>query len=240
DSNAALITESAQRAMSLDEPIGKTIRDHGQDWHIVGVVKDVIMGSPFEQIRPIVMYGASSWFSVMHIKFNPDLPTQVALDKTKQILKEYNPNEPFNYSFIDQEYAAKFRDTQQLSNIAGLFTFLTIFISCLGLFGLAAYMAESRTKEIGVRKVLGASLLSLVYLLNKEFLTLVGIAFLLAIPIAYWVMDSWLNKFTYRTDIHWWVFAAIGLGALSIALLTVSSQAVKAALTNPTKSLRDE
>jgi len=240
DSNAALITESAQRAMGLDEPIGKTIRDHGQDWHIVGVVKDVIMGSPFEQIRPTVMYGASSWFYVMHIKFNPDLPTQVALDKTRQILKEYNPNEPFNYSFIDQEYASKFRDTQRLGNIAGLFTFLTIFISCLGLFGLAAYMAENRTKEIGVRKVLGASVMSLVNLLNKEFLTLVCIACLVAFPIAYWAMDSWLNKFNYHTDIHWWVFAAIGLGALLIALLTVSSQAIKAALTNPTRSLRDE
>ncbi|SEL54522.1 ABC transporter permease [Parapedobacter koreensis] len=240
DSNAALITESAQHAMGFDDPIGKTIRDHEQDWHIVGVVKDVIMGSPFERIRPIVMYGASSWFSIMHIKFNPDLPTQAALDKTRQILKAYNPNEPFNYSFIDQEYAAKFSDTQQLGNIAGLFTFLTIFISCLGLFGLAAYMAENRTKEIGVRKVLGASVLSLVNLLNKEFLTLVGIACLVAFPIAYWAMDSWLKKFTYHTDIYWWVFAAIGLGVLLIALLTVSSQAIKAALANPTRSLRDE
>ena len=240
DSNAALITESAQRAMGLNEPIGKTIHDQGQDWHIVGVVKDVIMGSPFEQIRPIVMYGASSWFSVMHIKFNPDLPTQTAVDKTRQILKEYNPNEPFNYSFIDQEYAAKFRDTQRLGNIAGLFTFLTIFISCLGLFALAAYMAENRIKEIGVRKVLGASVLSLVNLLNKEFLTLVGIACLLAIPIAYWVMDSWLNKFTYHVDIHWWVFAFIGFSALFIALLTVSWQAIRAAVANPVDSLRDE
>lgn len=240
DSNAALITESAQRAMDFDEPIGKTIRDHGQDWHIVGVVKDVIMGSPFEQIRPIVMYGASSWFYVMHIKFNPDLPTQATLDKTRQIFKEYNPNEPFNYSFIDQEYASKFRDTQRLGNIAGLFTFLTIFISCLGLFGLAAYLAENRTKEIGVRKVLGASILSLVGLLNKEFLVLVGIACFVAFPIAYWAMDSWLNKFTYHTDIHWWIFAAIGVGALLIALFTVSSQAIKAALTNPVNSLRDE
>jgi len=240
DSNAALITESAQRAMGLDDPIGKTIRDQGQDWHIVGVVKDVIMGSPFERIRPIVMYGASSWFSVMHIKFNPDLPTQAAIDKTRKILKEYNPNEPFNYIFIDQEYAAKFRDTQRLGNIAGLFTFLTIFISCLGLFGLAAYMAENRTKEIGVRKVLGASVLSLVSLLNKEFLILISVACFVAFPIAYWVTDSWLNKYTYHTDIHWWVFATIGLGALLIALVTVSSQAIKAALTNPVNSLRDE
>lgn len=239
DSNAALITEAAQRAMGFEDPIGKTIHD-GQDWHIVGVVKDVIMGSPFERIRPIVMYGASSSFSVMHIKFNPDLSTQVALDKTREILKAYNPNEPFNYSFIDQEYAAKFRDTQRLGNIAGLFTFFTVFISCLGLFGLAAYLAENRTKEIGVRKVLGASVMSLVNLLNKEFLTLVGIACLLAIPIAYWLMDSWLNKFSYHTDIHWWVFAFIGFGALFIALLTVSWQALKAALSNPVDSLRDE
>lgn len=240
DSNAALITESAQRAMGLDDPIGKTIRDRGQDWHIVGVVKDVIMGSPFERIRPIVMYGASSWFSVMHIKFNPDLPTQAAVDKTREILKTYNPNEPFNYIFIDQEYAAKFRDTQRLGDIAGVFTFLTIFISCLGLFGLAAYMAENRIKEIGVRKVLGASMLSLVNLLNKEFLILVSIACLVAFPIAYWVMDHWLDTFSYHTDIHWWVFAAIGISALLISLLTVSWQAVRAAVANPVESLRDE
>src|SRR5690606_15890566 len=240
DSNAALITESAQRAMSLDEPIGKTIRDHGQDWHIVGVVKDVIMGSPFEQIRPIVMYGASSWFSVMHIKFNPDLPTQVALDKTKQILKEYNPNEPFNYSFIDQEYAAKFRDTQQLSNIAGLFTFLTIIISCLGLFGLAAYMAESRTKEIGVRKVLGASVFSVTRLLSKEFILLVGIACLIAFPIAYWAMNKYLNSYTYRINISWEIFAFTAVLALLITILTVSYQSIKAAIANPVDSLRDE
>ncbi|WP_262245210.1 ABC transporter permease [Parapedobacter soli] len=240
DSNAALITESAQRAMGFSEPIGKIIRDHGQDWHIVGVVKDVIMGSPFEQTRPIVMYGASSWFYVMHIKFNPDLPTQAAVDKTREILKEYNPNEPFNYNFVDQDYAAKFRDTQRLGSIAGLFTFLTIFISCLGLFGLAAYMAENRTKEIGVRKVLGASLLSLVNLLNKEFLILVAIACLVAFPIAYWVMDHWLDTFSYHTDIHWWVFVTIGFGALLISLLAVSWQAIRAAVANPVDSLRDE
>ncbi|MEC3879932.1 ABC transporter permease [Parapedobacter sp. 10938] len=240
DSNATLITESAQRAMGFDEPIGKIIRDLGQDWHIVGVVKDVLMGSPFEQTRPIVMHGASSWFSVMHIKFNPNLPTQAAVDKTRKILKTYNPNEPFNYNFVDQDYAAKFRDTQRLGSIAGLFTFLTIFISSLGLFGLAAYMAENRIKEIGVRKVLGASPLSLVNLLNKEFLILVTIACLVAFPIAYWVMDSWLNKFTYHTDIQWWVFAAIGISALLISLLTVSWQAIRAAVANPVDSLRDE
>src|SRR5690606_23890961 len=171
---------------------------------------------------------------------NPDLPTQAAVDKTQQILKEYNPNEPFNYSFIDQEYAAKFKDNQQLGNIAGLFSLLTIFNSCLGLFGLAAYMAENRTKEIGVRRVLGASVLSLVNLLNREFLVLVGVACLVAFPVAYWAMDSWLNKFTYHTDIRWWIFATIGLSALLIALLTVSSQAIRAASANPTKSLRDE
>lgn len=240
DSNATLITESAQRAMGFDEPIGKIIRDYGQEWHIVGVVKDVIMGSPFEKIRPVVMHGASSWFSVMHIKFNPDLPTQAAVDKTREVLKTYNPNEPFNYNFVDQDYAAKFRDTQRLGSIAGLFTFLTIFISCLGLFGLAAYMAENRIKEIGVRKVLGASMLSLINLLNKEFLILVTIACLVAFPIAYWVMDQWLNKFTYHTNIHWWVFATIGFSALLISLLTVSWQAVRAAVANPVDSLRDE
>jgi ABC-type antimicrobial peptide transport system permease subunit len=240
DSTAALITESAQRAMGFEDPIGKIIRDHGEEWHVVGVVKDVIMGSPFELARPVVMYGAKSWFSVMHIKFNPQIPTEVALNKTKDIFKKYNPNEPFNHNFIDQDYAAKFNETQKISNISSLFSFLTIFISCLGLFGLASYMAETRTKEIGVRKVLGASVFSLINLLNKEFLFLVGISCLVAFPIAYWCMNTWLTKFTYHTDIEWWLFAIIAIGTLFIALLTVSSQAAKAATVNPTSSLRDE
>lgn len=240
DSNAVLITESAQRAMNFEEPIGKIIRNQGKKWHIVGVVKDVVMGSPFEESRPLVMYGASSRLSVMHVKFNPNLSTLVAVDKTKEIFKKYNPNEPFNYNFIDQEYAAKFRDTERLGHIAGLFSFLTVFISCLGLFGLAAYMAESRIKEIGVRKVLGASVLSFVGLLNKEFLLLIGISCIMAFPISYWTMSNWLSKFTYKTDINWWIFTIIAGLAFIIALLTVSSQAIKAALMNPTKNLRDE
>lgn len=240
DSNAVLITESAKHAMDLDQPIGKIIRSQGHNWHIVGVVKDVIMGSPFEQSRPLVMYGAQSWFSVMHIKFNPNLSTQIAVNKTKEIFKKYNPSEPFNYNFIDQEYAAKFKDTERLADIAKLFTFLTIFISCLGLFGLAAYMAESRIKELGVRKVLGASVFSLVNLLNKEFLLLIAISCFIAFPISYWAMDNWLNKFTYHTEINWWIFVIITILVLIIALLTVSSQAIRAALMNPVKSLRDE
>ncbi len=240
DSNAVIITEAARQAMGFEQPIGQTVHDHEQDWQVIGVVKDIIMGSPFERVRPTILYGASSWFFTMHIKFNRELPTQAALDKTRQIFKKYNPNEPFNYNFIDQEYAAKFKDTQRVGSIAGLFTFLTIFISCLGLFGLAAYMAENRTKEIGIRKVLGASLISLIHLLNREFLLLIGIACGIAFPIAYWTMDHWLEKFTYRISIHWWIFGIIAMGVLVIALLTVSSQAARAALTKPVKSLRDE
>jgi len=240
DSTAALINEKAVKIMGFDNPIGQIIRDEGKEWHIAGVVKDFIMTSPTEEIKPVVMYGAASWFTVMHIKFNPRISTKKALDKAEQIFKEHNPNEPFYANFIDQEYAAKFKAMQQISYIANLFTFLAIFISCLGLFGLAAHMAENRTKEISIRKVLGASVLSLIHLLSKEFLMLVTIACAIAFPLGYWAMDMWLQKFDYHTNIHWLIFAVVAIGIFMITMLTVSSQALRIAITKPAKSLRDE
>lgn len=240
DSSGVLLTESAVRAMGFNDPIGQTIQDFGRDWHVVGVVKDFILGSPFNKVAPTVIVGAHGFFNVLHIRFTPTISTAEALKKTERIFKQYNPDYPFDYTFVDEAYAQKFAETQQTGTLAGLFAFLTIFISCLGLFALAAYMAENRTKEIGVRKVLGASVFSITKLLSKEFVVLVLIACLIAFPIAYWAMNNFLQTFDYHIPLGLGIFVTSGIGVLLLALLTVSSQAIKAAVANPVDSLRDE
>ncbi len=240
DSLGIILNESAVKAMGFQNPIGQLIKDNDKEWHVIGVVQDFIMRSPFDPVDPMVIEGAAGWFSAVHIKFNPTLSTSDALRKTEAIFKRYNPEYPFEYTFVDKAYAEKFAESQVTGTLAGLFAFLTIFISCLGLFGLAAYMAENRTKEIGVRKVLGASVFSITKLLSKEFMALVLIACAIAFPVAYWAMDNFLQTFDYRISLGWGIFVASGMGALLLALLTVSSQAIKAAVANPVKSLRDE
>ncbi|MFS4494269.1 ABC transporter permease [Maribacter sp. 2308TA10-17] len=240
DSTAAIINESSVKLMNFDEPIGQIIKDNGIEWHIVGVVKDFVMNSPFQKVEPMVIEGAKAWFSVVHIKFNQDVSTTESLAKTEAVFRKYNPEYPFNYQFVDQEYAKKFDSEKQTGQLVSLFTLLAIFISCLGLFGLASYMAENRIKEIGIRKVLGASVQSITTLLSKDFLKLVLISIILAVPVSWYFMSKWLEDFAYRITISWWTFALAGILALVIALLTVSYQAIKAAIVNPVKSLRTE
>jgi len=158
----------------------------------------------------------------------------------EQVLKKFNPAYPFEYKFVDQQFAAKFKEQQQTAQLALIFSTLAIFISCLGLFGLVSYIAELRTKEIGIRKVLGASVTGITAMLSRDFVKLVLIAILIASPIAWWIMNKWLQDFSYRIEIQWWVFALAGIAALTIAIITVSTQAIKAANTNPVKTLRDE
>lgn len=240
DSTAMLLNESAVKAMGFEDAIGQIVNDNGIDWHVVGVVQDFIIRSPYSPINPLLIEGAKGWSSVLHIKFDESLSTAQALTKTEEVFKKYNPSYPFEYNFVDEAYAVKFKESQRIGSLAALFAFLTIFISCLGLFGLAAYTAENRTKEIGVRKVLGASILSVTNLLSKEFMLLVSISCLIAFPIAYWTMDKFLENYPYRITIGWGVFIVAAMGALALALLTVSSQAIKAALANPVDSLRNE
>jgi len=185
--------------------------------------------------------GPQNFFQVIHIKLNPASGgTKANLAKAEAIFKKYNPQYPFEYAFADDSYAKKFKDQQRTGVLAMLFAGLTIFISCLGLFGLASYTAENRIKEIGVRKVLGASVGSVTALLSKDFLLLVLLAFLIASPIAWYAMHTWLQGYTYKVNIEWWVFVLTGLLSAIIAFVTVSYQAVKAALANPVKSLRTE
>ncbi len=240
DSQAILLNESAVKAMGFKDPIGQIIKDDGRSWHVVGVFRDFILQSPYRKTEPMVVEGASGWFNVMHIKLNGARGTADNLKQMETVFRTFNPSFPFDAKFVDNEYARKFENEQRTGKLVSVFTILTILISCLGLFGLATYMAEARIKEIGVRKVLGASVSGITALLSKDFLKLVGIALLIAIPVAWWAMHAWLEKFEYRVEIQWWYFALAGVSAILIALFTVSYQALKAGLSNPVKSLRSE
>lgn len=241
DSLGIILNESAVKAMGFNDPLGKIIQQNDLGWHVIGVVKDFILGSPFEAIPPMVIMGAKGWFNVMHIKFNPSLPTSEALKKTEAIFSRYNPEYPFEYTFVDEAYAQKFKDNQRYSILGGLFTLVTIIVSCIGLFALSAYTAENRKKEIGVRKVMGASVFSIARLLSTEFVLLVLISCIIAFPLSYWFTSYFfLQPYTFRTPIGWSIFVFSGMGVLLLAIVTVSTQTIKAALGNPVISLRDE
>jgi putative ABC transport system permease protein len=240
DSTGMIINESALKVMKFKDPMGKIVKDNGTEWHIVGVIKDFILTSPYEPTRPMLIAGANAWFQTILIKLNSANATADNLKKAEAIFKKYNAEYPFEYKFVDEEYAQKFQDEQRQGTLAALFAGLTIFISCLGLFGLATYMAENRIKEIGVRKVLGASVAGIATLLSADFLKLVIVSFVIAGPVSYWAMDAWLKDYPYRVNIEWWVFAMAGFLSVIIAIITVSYQAIKAAVANPVRSLRTE
>jgi len=240
DSTAMIINESALKVMGFENPIGQLVKDNGEEWHIVGVIKDFILTSPYQPTQHMLIYGAKSWFYTLLIKLNHDRSTAENLKMAEAIFKKYNPQYPFEYKFVDEEYAQKFDNEKRTGTLAGLFSALAILISCLGLFGLATYMAESRIKEIGIRKVLGASVMGLASLLTKDFLKLVIVSFAIAAPLAWWAMHHWLQNYPYHTPVRWEVFALTGIISALIAILTVGYQAVKAALTNPVGSIKNE
>ena len=188
----------------------------------------------------MIIEGPKSWFGTITFKLNANNTKAESIEKLSAIFKKYNPDYPFEYYFVEDTYAAKLEGEEHFGSLAALFAGMTIFISCLGLFGLAAYMAENRIKEIGVRKVLGASVGRITTLLSKDFLALVMVAFVIASPIAWWCMSKWLEDYPYRVHINGWVFVLTGLLSMVVAGGTVGYQAVRAALANPIKSLRAE
>ena len=243
DSNAVVLNESAAKAMGFKNPVGQIINPGawGTNWHVIGVVKDFVLESPYDKIAPMIFQGpTANDFNMVHIKLNGARPMAANLVAVEKIFHQYNPAYPFEYNFVDEAYWQKFQEEQTTATLTGFFAGLTIFISCLGLFGLAAYMAENRVKEIGVRKVLGASVAHIATLLGRDFVLLVGIAILLASPIAWWSMNQWLADYSYHVTISGWTFVLAGAVALLIALCTVSFQAIRAALANPATSLRSE
>ena len=247
DSGSVIINETAARELGWKDPIGKFMTYPGnanQRFQVIGIVKDF----NFESLRNIILpfalfhktsntYNIGTSYIIARIKPGR---TQVALAKLKEKWHGFSSDTPFDYSFLDQEFNSLYKSDAKTGSVFGLFTMLSIFVACLGLFGLAAFTAERRIKEIGVRKVLGASIHGLVGLLSKDFIKLVFWAALIAFPLAWWTMNNWLSVFAYRIEIEWWVFVVAAAGAMSIALITVSFQAIKAALMNPVKSLRSE
>ncbi len=240
DSSAMILNEAAVKLMNLKQPLGEIVRRSGREFKVIGVIRDMVKEDPFKPVNPSFFVLNYKDVNVINIKLAPQLPTSEALAKVEEVFRTYNPAAPFDYKFVDEAYALKFGYEERIGKLAGVFAVLAVLISCLGLFGLASFMAEQRTKEIGIRKVLGASVLTIWGLLSKEFVVLLVIAFCLGAPVAYYVLSDWLQNYEYRTELSWWIFAASGVGALVVTLLTVSFQSIKAALVNPVKSLRSE
>jgi putative ABC transport system permease protein len=240
DSSAFVINEAMVKFIGLKNPVGTQLKWNDKPYTIIGVIKDMVVQSPYAPVRASLFHLSDEDANVMLLKLNPAKTARESLDKIEQVFKKYNPAAPFEYKFVDEQYAQKFGDEERIGKLASVFAGLAILISCLGLFGLASFTAEQRIKEIGIRKVLGASVVDLWMLLSKDFVRLVIISLLIAAPIAYYVMYNWLEKYEYRSQITWWIFALTALCALLITLLTVSYQSIRAALANPVKSLRNE
>lgn len=208
--------------------------------HVVGVIKDYVATWAYNLPDPIIIRGTTKQFGAMNFRLSAAQTVSASLAKIGIIVRKYNPGYPFSYYMADDIYHNRLHDDEHIGTMAAAFAGLTIFISCMGLFALAAFMAENRVKEIGIRKVLGASVAAITTLLSKDFLVLVGIAFVIASPIAWWLMNKWLTNYPQHVDIGFWVFIITGVASILIALLTVGFQAVKTAILNPIKNLRTE
>ncbi len=240
DSTSVIVNQSAVDVMGLEDPTGATIDMWGNEWTIVGVTENVIMDSPYEPIEPMVVVYNPTWTSTITLRLEKTADLQDAISKVESVFKRLNPTYPFAYRFADVEFGKKFSSINLVSNLAKVFAALALTITALGLFGLAAFTAEQRSKEVSIRKVLGATVTGLVLLISKDFSRLVIIAFVLFGPLAWWFLSGFLEQYPYRITIAWWVFPLAGLTALIIALIIVSTQALRAATSNPVNSLRNE
>lgn len=239
-----VVTKTMAHLLGSGSAIGKDMVLNGNfgDVHMVvkGVIDDYIYGDMYGKPAPVIFFYMPKATSLLYVRMKPTADPEQALAKMEQVFKKVNPGAPFEYTFVDEQFNALFMSETLISKLSRVFAFLAIFISCLGLFGLAAYTAESRIKEIGIRKVLGASARGITYLLSKDFLRLTVLSCLVAFPVAAWVMYRWLQGYSYRIALSWWIFALAGGLAVLIALVTVSFQAIRAALGNPADSLRSE
>jgi putative ABC transport system permease protein len=240
DMEGIVMNESAAKYMGIEDPVGEIVKWQGRNFTVLGIVKDMVVESPYQSTRPAI-YMPLTWYgSAVLLKINPETSTEEALKKVQTVWRQHVPGMPFEYSFADQQYANKFNNEVRIGKLASVFAVLAIFISCLGLFGLASFVTEQRTKEIGIRKIVGASLYNVWSMLTKDFVTLVVISFVIAIPISYYYLNHWLQQYEFRTEISPWIFAVTGFGSLILTLLTVSFHAIKAAMMSPVKSLRSE
>ena len=240
DTLSIVINEAAVKFMNIEKPVGTIVEWNDKKYTVVGVIKDMLMASPYLPVKQAAYFVDSRNYNWMHLKLNPNKSSRESLSSIEATIKKYVPSAPFDYKFADKTFNEKFESEERIGKLSSCFAVLAIFISCLGLFGLASFVAEQRTKEIGIRKVVGASIFNLWTLLSKEFIVLVLISSLIAIPIAYYYMKGWLDNYEYRTGMGLDIFVLAILGALSITIITVSYQAIKAAIANPIKSLRTE
>jgi len=246
DSHAAVLNEKAVELLGWDDPIGKRINNWARNrgnFTVIGVIKDYHYESLHQEIRPQALFLSGGYYKNVESNISVRLNTEnisETIGYVENTWKDFAPNKPFEYSFLDEDYDNLYMNEQQTRKLFSIFSFLAIFIACLGLFGLASFIADRRTKEIGIRKVLGASVPGIVQILNKSFVIWVLLANLIAWPVAWFVMNRWLQNFAYRIELSWWMFVLAAVLALVIALITVSFQSVKAALKNPVDSLRYE
>ncbi len=240
DSSAIIINKAALDIMQLENPIGTQLDLWGEKRTLVGVIDNILMGSPYEQVRPMFMILQDWGYGSLTLRMPKTNDVKASIDKIQSVFEQYNPAYPFEYRFVDVDFERKYTTINLTRNLATIFAFLTVFITGLGLFGLASYMAEQRIKEIGIRKVLGASVSNLIRLISIDFAKLVMIGFVIFSPLAYFGLDQYLSRYAVRTSIDWWVFAITGGVALLFALLVVVNQARRAALANPATSLRNE
>jgi ABC-type antimicrobial peptide transport system permease subunit len=240
DSLNVVINEAFARVMKKENPVGSTIIRDSINYTVIGVVKDFVFGDMYGKSDPLIFFIKPEYANYMYIRIKDKTNTEQAVDRIGSVMRSLNPGYPFDYRFVDDQFDQEFKSETLISKLSRIFAILAIFISCLGLFGLAAYTAERRTREIGIRKVLGASVNGIAGLLSVDFLKLVFISFLIAFPLAWWAMHKWLEDFAYRIAIPWWAFILAAVVAAITAIGTISIQAVKAATSNPVKSLRNE
>jgi putative ABC transport system permease protein len=239
DTSVMLLNKAAVEAMKLKNPVGMEMK-YGRKFTVVGVIDNVVMASPYDPVEPLMVYYDGRGSSVVNVRLKKGVQPKTAINPMETIFKKYNPQNLFEYQFVDQEFGKKFLTEELISRITNIFAGLAIFICCIGLAGLASFTIEKRFREIGVRKVMGASVQQLLMLISTEFLKLVTIAFVIAVPLTWYLMSNWLKKYTYHIDVSAWVFAAVGVLILLLTLVVVSLNTMKAALANPVKSLRSE
>lgn len=240
DTLSVVINQAAVDFMGMKDPIGKKIKFNSRDLTIIGVLSDVVMASPYQPVEPMTLIFDPEWSSTITVRLNKTSDLGASIDQVEAVFKKLNPNYPFEYRFADTDFEKKFATINLISKLATIFATLAIIITCLGLFGLAAFTAEQRTKEIGIRKVMGATVSSLVLLISRDFSRLVIFSFAFSAPIAWWFLNNFLERYPYRVSIAWWMLPMVGLFALTLAVLIVSTQAIKAAVSNPVNSLRNE
>lgn len=240
DTSAFILNQAAVKLTGMTDIIGKTINKNDKDYKVIGVVEDLVMESPYSPIRPTVWEIDYTWANIIMVRLRSQIPLQEALKKVESVFAVHDSGSPFAFEFVDENYDKKFDSEERIGKLSSVFGLLAIFISCLGLFGLSAYMAERRTKEIGIRKVLGASVAHLWAMLSKEFVVLVVISCVLATPLAWYFLSDWLTSFDYRIALEWWVFVLAGVLAILVTLATVSFQSIKAAVASPINALKSE